>query len=114
MKHNSNELLEIVKNELEDLKAQDISVLNVTKMTAMADFMVVATGTSKQHVNSLATNLLAKMKAHGMKGGNQTDSIGEWALVDLGDVIVHIMQEETRQFYSLEKIWSTFEESKTG
>lgn len=112
MKQSSKELLELVKKSLDDLKAKDITSMDVAKLASFTDYMVVATGNSKTHVRSLAENLKQELKVKDITVTTQSDSEGEWSLVDLGDVVVHIMQEEIRQFYSLEKLWDTFEESK--
>ncbi|HET8708255.1 MAG TPA: ribosome silencing factor [Pseudomonadales bacterium] len=102
------QLAEIVHEALDELKAKDIVQLDVRPMTSMADIMLVATGTSNRHVRSLADNIREKVKEKtgrlpvGMEG---MDS-GEWVLVDLGEVIAHIMQPAARQFYDLEKLWS--------
>ena len=91
---------------LEDLKAVDIKVLNVRDLTTIADSMVICTGTSNRHVKSLAENVvdLARQKGYrplGIEGLGE----GEWVLVDLNGVLVHVMQAQTRLFYQLEKLW---------
>ncbi|MBX9904308.1 MAG: ribosome silencing factor [Burkholderiales bacterium] len=93
---------------LEDIKARDIVVFNVTKMTALFDKVIVASGDSNRQVRALANNVCEEVK----KGGGRVLSIegaqtGEWVLVDLGAVIVHVMQPAIRQYYNLEEIWST-------
>lgn len=92
---------------LEDLKAEDITVLDVMGKTSVADWVVIATGSSSRHVKSIANNVAVEAKnagrpALGMEGENE----GEWVLVDLGDVIVHVMQRQVREFYDLESLWS--------
>lgn len=102
---------------LEDLKAVDIRVLDVSKLTTITDIMVIATGTSNRHAASLAHSVIdrAKESGHrpvGVEGLNE----GEWVLVNLGGVIVHVMQAQARAFYQLEKLWdfTTREASARG
>ncbi len=92
---------------LEDMKGIDLVVIDIVGKSSIADAMIVVTGTSQRHVRSLAESvrLSAKEANHpplGIEGGDSSD----WVLVDLGDVIVHVMTEEKREFYSLEKLWS--------
>ncbi|HTP94340.1 MAG TPA: ribosome silencing factor [Burkholderiales bacterium] len=91
---------------LEDIKARDIVVLNVTKMTAMFDRVIIASADSTRQTKALASNVQEKLKAlgatiHGVEG----EQAGEWILVDLGSVVVHIMQPSVRQYYNLEELW---------
>ncbi|MGM0521335.1 MAG: ribosome silencing factor [Pseudomonadota bacterium] len=92
---------------LEELKARDITQLDVAKLTDVTDLMVIASGTSTRHVSALAQNIVEKAKAEGLQprgveGGNNAD----WVLVDLGDIIVHIMLPEARALYDLERLWA--------
>jgi len=94
-------------NALEDMKGVDLVVIDIIGKSSIADAMIVVTGTSGRHVKSLAESvrLSAKDANHpplGVEGADASD----WVLVDLGDVIVHVMTEEKREFYSLEKLWS--------
>jgi ribosome-associated protein len=102
MKH--NDTVEIAVNALEDMKGNDITVIDTQGKTDVFDAMIIVTGTSDRHVKSLADNVVKEIKGNGLKvlGVEQDRS---WVLVDLYDVIVHIMLEETREFYSLEKLW---------
>ena len=102
----STDLSQLIQSTLEDYKALDIQNLFIGDISSVADHMVVASGNSKRHVQSIAQNLVeaSKAKAHKVLGVEGLES-GEWVLVDLGDVIVHIMQPETRAFYDLEKLW---------
>ena len=99
---------QIALQALEDTKAKEIESLNVRKLTTIADTMIVCSGTSKQHLRSMANRIVEYAKAAGFKPlGVEGEQFAEWILVDLGDVIVHLMMPETRAFYSLEKLWTT-------
>jgi ribosome-associated protein len=106
------QLTKLVIDALDDLKAVDIRELDVRDKTSITDVMVVATGTSNRHVSSLADNVVEKAKQAGMPPlGTEGGDVGEWVLIDLGDVVVHIMQAEIRDFYQLEKLWEAEEVS---
>ncbi|PHS69659.1 MAG: ribosome silencing factor [Methylophaga sp.] len=103
----AKELQLLVIDALEDIKAEDIQVLDVTEMTDFTDFMIIATGKSTRQVKALANEVNSQAKAAGIQPmGIEGEDVGEWALVDLGDVIVHIMTPQTRATYNLEKLWS--------
>ena len=91
---------------LEDLKAKDIVCLDVKPLTSMADFMIVASGTSKRHISAVAESVYIDAKKAGIKASVEGEPGSDWVLVDMFDVIVHIMTPETRQFYDLEKLWT--------
>jgi ribosome-associated protein len=99
-------LRDLVVDALEDLKGRDIVTLPVAHLTDITDYMVIASGTSNRHVKSLVDHLVETTKAvaHPPRGveGRETNA---WVLVDLGDVLVHVMQAETRAFYDLERLW---------
>jgi ribosome-associated protein len=100
-------LLTITQNALEDLKAVAPVVLDVRELSSVMDWLVVASGTSSRHVKSLADNVLMKAKESGVRPlGVEGERIGEWVLVDFGDVVVHVMQPAARSFYDLERLWS--------
>lgn len=106
----AKDLQEKICQLLDDAKAKDIQVLEVSKISSITDFMVIATGTSSRHVSAVADNLVDAMKAEGIRAwGIEGQETGEWVLVDFGDVIVHIMQMEARNFYLLERLWSGME-----
>lgn len=106
------ELTEIIIKTLEDMKALDINTLDVRGKTSITDIMVFASGTSDRHVKSLAESVAFQAKqagepAIGLEGATE----GEWALVDLNGVVVHIMQPKVRDFYQLERLWSVGDKS---
>ena len=103
----SEELVKLVVDALEDLKAVDIRVLDVHNLTSITDAMIIASGTSNRHVKSLADRVIEAAKHHGIQPiGSEGLDQGEWALVDLGDAVVHVMQPRIRDFYQLEKLWT--------
>jgi len=105
----------IVKDALEDLKANDIVVMDVQGLSSVSDVMVVASGNSSRHVKSIANNVVEQVKKQGCQPiGVESDKDCEWVLVDLGDIIVHVMQQATRDFYQLERLWSTPAMSELG
>ncbi len=104
----TNSLLKTVLTELDNLKAIDIVPLPVSNLTPLTDYMVIVSGNSSRHVRAIAQNLIHKMKEYHVQPlGIEADENNEWVLVDLGDVVVHIMQPQTRDFYQLEKLWSS-------
>lgn len=99
-------LKDLVVLALEDMKGVDVRVLDVRGMTAITDFMVIASGTSDRHVKSLARSVQDKAREQGAKPrGVEGEQGGEWVLVDLRDVVVHVMRPQVRDFYNLEKLW---------
>ncbi|MFT6909349.1 MAG: ribosome-associated protein [Oleiphilaceae bacterium] len=100
------ELKSLVIESLEDLKADNICVIDVKDKTSVTDFMVVASGTSTRHVRSLAENLVTEVKSKGVKTlGVEGADVSDWVLVDLGEVVVHVMLPSARTFYDLEGFW---------
>ena len=111
----SEQLRQLVVSSLDDLKAIDIQNIDVSGINSLADFFVIASGNSTRHVKSMADKLvmLAKQSGNpplGVEGQRQ----GEWVLVDLNDVIVHLMLPQTRAFYNLEKLWEASAEQRSG
>ena len=103
----SDELLQLAQDSLDDLKARDLCVLDVRKLTSVTDYLLIASGTSDRHVRSLAENLIEAAKKAGQSPmGVEGLDAGEWVLIDLCDVVVHVMQPRTREFYKLEDLWA--------
>ena len=102
-----SDLKEIVINTLDLNKAQDIVTIDLKDKSSMADYMIIASGTSSRHIQSLSEQVLEKLKNNGVKDSKiEGKESGEWKLVDGIDLIVHIFHPEKRKFYELEKIWS--------
>ena len=100
-------LRNIVVDALEELKAQDLTVLDVRGMASFTDLMVVASGTSTRQVKALADKVIEKCRSAGVRPlGVEGEREAEWVLVDLGDIVVHVMLPQTRDFYNLEKLWA--------
>jgi len=103
----SDRLLEIVLAALDDMKGVDVRVIDVREMTSITDRMVIVSGTSTRHVKALADHVVLKAKQQGYKPlGVEGENGAEWVLVDLVDVVVHVMMPKIRDFYALEKLWS--------
>ena len=101
-----NPLLNKLLLALEDMQAIDIKVMDVSKQTSITDFMIVCSGRSSRHVKAIAENLMEHMKANGTTAlSSHGLESGDWALIDFADVIVHVMQPESREFYNLEGLW---------
>ena len=99
-------LQKIVVNALEDIKGKDIEVINTTKLTSMFDRLVIATGDSNRQVKALARNVQDKVReAGGEIVSVEGEDAGEWVLVDIGDIVVHVMQPNVRLYYNLEELW---------
>jgi ribosome-associated protein len=103
---NTEQLTQMVQTALEDFKAQEIKILDVRHTSNVTDVMIVASGQSRRQVAAIAQRLIERAKAHGQRPlGEEGSDVGEWALVDLGNIIVHVMQPQIREFYQLEKLW---------
>ena len=102
-----SDLKQIIINTLDNNKAQDIISIDLKNKSSMADYMIIASGTSSRHIQSLSEQVLDKLKDNGMKDSKiEGKDSNEWKLVDGIDLIVHIFHPEKRRFYELEKIWS--------
>jgi ribosome-associated protein len=96
----------LVLDTLDNYKALNVKVLDVRSLTSVTDTMIIATGNSNRHTRALAQHILEKSKENDIKPvGMEGDKAAEWILIDLDDVVVHIMLAETREFYALEKLW---------
>lgn len=99
--------LTVIKNALEDMKADDIVVIDLIGKTSIANYMVVASGTSNRHVASIAQKIEESLKKNGYKCSIEGEDKADWVLIDAFDVIVHIFRPEVREFYNLEKMWQS-------
>ena len=112
---NTDQLQQLVVSSLEDFKATDITVIDVSGRSPLTERLVVASGNSTRHVKSMADNLIVNAKAAGnAQLGSEGAGEGEWVLVDLNDVIVHLMLPQTRAFYNLEKLWEASADHRSG
>ena len=104
----SEELKQHIVTALEDLKGNNIVSLDVRGLTDVMDYLVIASGNSNRHVKALAGNVTDELKKLGTRPlGVEGEEAAEWVLVDFGDVVVHVMLPATRDFYDLERLWST-------
>lgn len=111
----NEQLKDLALEALEDLKAVNVVVLDVRKISTITDFMIIASGNSDRHVKSLADKVVEKAKAAGVRPlGVEGERVGDWILVDLVDVVVHVMKPDAREFYSLERLWTIKEPNTSG
>jgi len=109
------QLRELVIAALEDFKAIDIQLIDVSRRNPLTELFVIASGSSSRHVKSMADNLIVKAKASGCQPlGVEGQRHAEWVLVDLNDVIVHLMLPQTRAFYNLEKLWEASSDQRSS
>lgn len=102
----SETLKELVIDALDDLKAVNTVSIDVVGLTDVMDHLIIASGTSNRHVKSLANNVSVEVKKAGLQPlGIEGNDVGEWVLLDFGDVVVHIMLPATRDYYDLERLW---------
>ena len=103
---NIKKLLDIVLTSLNEGKAIDVDLYDVKKLTSMSDYILIASGRSRRQVSALADKLIQTVKENKFETlGVEGKAEGEWVLVDLGDIIVHIMHPSSREYYQLEKLW---------
>lgn len=101
------QLRRLVYDALDDAKGQDIVFLDVRKVAYFTDYMAIVTGTSNRHVQSMADKVVDKLREHGRRPvGIEGVKLGDWVLIDFGEMVVHVMRAQTRDFYNLEKLWS--------
>jgi ribosome-associated protein len=111
----AEEILNIVQTVLDDKKGKYITTLDVRGKTSFTDYMVLVTGTSDRHLKALCDYVVEKLAEFGVKPlGMEGDLGSDWVLLDLGDVIVHAMTAQAREFYQLEKLWSVDPSKDTG
>lgn len=104
---NASQLEKLVVNALEDIKGRDVEVINTAKLTPLFERIIVASGDSNRQVRSLARHVEDKVReAGGEVLSTEGEESGEWVLVDLGDIVVHVMQPAIRSYYNLEELWS--------
>lgn len=109
-----DQLRDLVISSLEDFKAIDIQQIDVSGQNPLTDMFVIASGNSTRHIKSMAENLVMKSKAAGSPPlGVEGQAQAEWVLVDLNDVIVHLMLPKTRAFYNLEKLWEASKDRRS-
>jgi ribosome-associated protein len=102
-----NRIQKTAVTALDDIKARDVTVLDVRKLTSLCDTMIIATAESNRQVKALANHVRERLKEAGATiVGVEGEATGEWVLVDAGDIIVHIMQPAVRAYYNLEELWA--------
>ena len=101
-----SDVLKTVMGSLDDSKAEDLVTIDINEKSALADYMVIATGRSNRHVSAIADHLLRELKNIGA-GSAKVEGLqsADWVLIDTGDIIVHLFRPEVREFYALEKMW---------
>ena len=108
----TEQIKSLVVDALEDMKAQNITVLDVRGRTSVTDWMVIATGTSSRHVSAVVGNVEEKAKHAGLRpNGTEGRGASDWVLIDLFDVVVHVMTDQARHFYDLERLWGEPDDS---
>lgn len=102
----AKKMQQLISEALVDAKGQDIRVLDVRRVTDFTDYMIIVTGNSNRHVVSMADRVLDKLREHGLRPiGVEGEALGDWVLIDFGDVVTHVMRPQARDFYNLEKLW---------
>lgn len=102
----TEQLVEFSQTELENIKARDIVAINVMEKASFTDYMIICSGNSSRHVRSIAEHINTQAKGKKLNiVGLEGNDVGEWALIDLGDVIIHVMTDDARDTYKLEELW---------
>lgn len=102
----SEQKLEIIRNAMDELKGQDINVLDVAGKTQMTDYMIICSGTSNIHIRAIADRIVENLKDYDIKGVRREGyNEARWILMDFGDVVAHVFDPEDRKFYALEEFW---------
>ena len=102
----NQEFNDFVLDKIDDMKGRDVVTIDVSDKSTITDTLIICSGNSKRHVSSIAENVVVQSKAIGHAPLSvEGKESGEWVLVDLGEIVVHVMQDETRDFYQLEKLW---------
>ena len=110
---NLDQLSEIVTTALDDNKAVDVKTIDVRKLTSITDYMIICSATSTRHAKTIADKVLRATRDHGIKHiGVEGEADSDWVLIDLSDIVVHIMLPSAREFYSLEKLWTVTEKAR--
>lgn len=114
-KIHGEELVKLTISALEDVKAQDIQVIDVREKHSLTDYMIIATGTSNRQINAMLEKVREAVKKQGAQPlGEEGKGDSDWVLLDLNDVIVHMMTAAARQFYDLERLWAGAEQSRAA
>ncbi|AMS15815.1 ribosome silencing factor [Pseudomonas chlororaphis] len=109
------DLVKVAVAALEDVKAQDVLVIDVREKQSITDYMIIATGTSNRQIGAMLEKVREMVKAQGVKPlGEEGKGDSDWVLLDLDDVIVHMMTASARQFYDLERLWQGAEQSRAA
>jgi ribosome-associated protein len=110
-----NPMIKVITDALEDVKAQDVQVLDVRDKQSITDYMIIATGTSNRQINAMLDKVREEVKKNGLKPlGEEGKGDSDWVLLDLDIAIVHMMTASARQFYDLERLWAGAEQSRSA
>jgi len=111
----TEKLQALVEQALDDIKADDVQVIDVRDTTSITDLMIIATGSSTRHVRSVADTVIEKVKKAGYKIlSMEGEQACDWVLVDIGDIVLHVMLPDVREFYALEKLWTVRSEEQVA
>ncbi|AWB68287.1 ribosome silencing factor [Saccharobesus litoralis] len=102
----TQQLIDFAVDKIDDLKGRDVEVIDVSDKSSIMDFIIVCSGNSKTHVKSIGQHVATEAKHQGTPAiGIEGADFGEWVLVDFGSIVVHVMLDDTREFYQIEKLW---------